>query len=119
MTESELTRKLCAKMEAAGASVLPIIGGRYGRAGWPDRYFAYKGGQVWIEFKVPGGVIDVAQQNVIARLIKHGVRAYIGVHLASGVSIQDVDGNEVALCQTTKDLLLFISQSAAASAPIA
>lgn len=109
MTESQLTRLLCSKLEAMGASVLPVVGGQFGRSGWPDRFIAYKGGQVWIEFKAASGRLSAEQRSVLHKLQDNGARVYVGWWLDDGtLTLTDLNMTTVAVCPKTIDLLEFI-----------
>lgn len=112
MHESILTRLWCRKLEAAGASVLPVIGGMMGRSGWPDRYIAYCGGAVWLEFKVYNGKLSPEQRAVIAHLNGNKARAYVarfsGNTVDATIAIEDADGRMIVPIIDTRDLLQFI-----------
>jgi hypothetical protein len=114
--ESARTRAWCAKLEAAGASVLPVVAGMRGRSGWPDRFVAYAhptsligvSGSVWLEFKTEHGELSPAQIAVMQKLHANGQRAYVARHMGPSLKIEDLYGNWVHTCKTTKDLLQFI-----------
>ena len=121
-SESELTRHWCAKLEACGASVLPVVAGMRGKSGWPDRFIAYRdqdtgaSGSVWLEFKLANGVVKPLQRMIILKLCQNGQRAYVARHFEGTViQIENVYGELEAVCKTTKDLLQFISHSTPAS----
>lgn len=113
MTESALTRLWCAKLSAAGASVLPVVAGVRGRSGWPDRYVAYDGGAVWLEFKAHDGRLSPEQRAVMAHLINNGARVYVArfsdATKRADLRIEYLDGVLVELCITARGLLEFIA----------
>lgn len=123
-SESELTRQWCAKLEACRASVLPVVAGMRGKSGWPDRFIAYGGVGIWIEFKGPNGKLSALQRLVIARLIDNGQYVYVG-RFVPGFDENGENGDDgnvylvleapktgkgLAVCKTTKDLLQFMSR---------
>lgn len=115
-SESELTRLWCAKLEACGASVLPVVAGMRGRSGWPDRFIASAGVGVWIEFKGPRGKLSPLQRSVILGLIGNQQHVYVGRF------VEYDDGNvylvlehpltqaKLAECKDTQALLNFLYQ---------
>jgi hypothetical protein len=79
MTESQQTRKLCAALEAAGATVIALVGGLMQQGGLPDRYVAslrpcWSG---WLEAKRGDGVVTLRQRIVHESLITRGVPVVI------------------------------------------
>jgi len=68
-SEVAWTRKLCKEMEAAGAVVVPLVGGGM-CSGLPDRLIIYKDWQGLIEFKGPKTKIRLNQELMIRKINK-------------------------------------------------
>lgn len=100
---------------------MPVVAGMRGRSGWPDRFIAYadsvNSGAVWLEFKTEHGIVESDQRVVILKLRANGQRAYVARHMGPSLKIEDVNGNWVHTCKTTKDLLQFICQSSKGISP--
>ena len=82
--ESYVERKGVAEAEADGwiARKLAWIN----RRGAPDRFFAKGGRIVLVEFKRPGGVVELHQQREHARLRGAGVEVHV-VDTVSGLMV--------------------------------
>ena len=72
MSESANTRKFCRSLEAQGAMTYPLVGSRYGPAGWPDRYVSHPSWHGFIEFKGFTGKTTKLQQRIHDELQQRG-----------------------------------------------
>jgi hypothetical protein len=59
----------------------------FGRRGWPDRLFIYKGKVFFVEFKRVGEEPSKLQQEIHARIRQHGVTVYNVDKWADGIDI--------------------------------
>ena len=77
MAECKETRIICAKLQALGCMIYPLIGGKWTPIGWPDRYISSKGWSGFLEFKAGGKWLNAHQDETIRKLLANGDQVYI------------------------------------------
>jgi len=87
MLESYVERKVCEFAESLGWLVRKLSW--IGRRGAPDRLFIRGGRIVLIEFKRPGGVLELHQEREIARLRAAGAEVHVIDTVAAGMAVLD------------------------------
>jgi len=77
MSETALTRVLCAKLTAYSCEVYPLIGSTLAPTGWPDRYICHKDWQGFIEFKLHNTWLSKEQEQRCIKLLERNVRVVV------------------------------------------
>lgn len=107
MNESPWTRKLCRELtNKHGALCIPLVGGRLGLRGLPDRLIVIHGKTFYIEFKRWDGRVKPLQLLMLQKLEKRGQLAFIvqQAQQGGGGLIMNLDGSVLQNFETSAQL---------------
>ena len=61
----------------------------WGRRGWPDRIFVFRGKVLFVEFKREGEDLRKLQEYVHGKLREHGIKVYVVDNISDGEALID------------------------------